>query len=378
MHSNIPTAQLRSTAQSEAPSGAWNTLTRWWHARAPRAPVNRCLNLALQGGGAHGAFTWGVLDALLEEPSINFDALSGSSAGAVNAVVMTQGWIRGGRSGARAALRDFWLEVGQQIPWPMVTQGQGDSMNLTAATRVLAQWMGLFSPAHLNPLGLNPLRDMLAKHIDFESIRRSSPFLLYVGATHVNTGKLRLFREHELELDMLLASACLPRIHHTVAIDGEQYWDGGYSANPALFPLLHGTRSHDILLILLAPHLQDDVGLSMDAIASRIQDLGFTTHLMREMQLLAQAASGKSRSNVNQARFHMIDAGNLEVMRRNETKMLAYAPFLEMLRDYGRERAQQWLAENLHCVGRRNTLDWSHWMVDGATSNLRHQGNLNR
>jgi NTE family protein len=132
------------------------------------------------------------------------------------------------------------------------------------------------------------------------------------------------------------------------------------------------------LLILLAPQLQDDVGQSVEAIASRIQDLGFTTHLMREMQMLAHAASGKNRSDVNQARFHMIDAGNLEVMRRNETKMLAYAPFLEMLRDYGRERAQQWLAENLHCVGRRNTLDWSHWMVAGATSNLRHQGNLNR
>ena len=378
MHTKNPTVQLRSAAQTDAPSGAWSTLTRWWRARAPLAPGNRCLNLALQGGGAHGAFTWGVLDALLEEPSINFDALSGSSAGAVNAVVMTQGWIRGGRAGARAALNEFWREVGQQIPWPMVTQGQGDSMNLTVATRVLAQWMGLFSPAHINPLGLNPLRDLLNKHIDFESIRRSSPFLLYVGATHVNTGKLRLFREHELQLEMLLASACLPRIHHTVAVDGEQYWDGGYSANPALFPLLHDSRSHDILLILLAPQLQDDVGQSVEAIASRIQDLGFTTHLLREMQMLAHAASGKSRSDVNQARFHMIDAGNLEVMRRNETKMLAYAPFLEMLRDYGRERAQRWLAENSQAVGRRNTLDWSHWMVTGATSNLRHQGNLNR
>jgi NTE family protein len=309
-----------------------------------------------------------VLDALLEEPSIDFEALSGSSAGAVNAVVMTQGWIQGGRAGARVALSNFWLEVGQQIPWPMVTQGQGDTMSLTPATRVLAQWMGLFSPAHLNPLGLNPLRDLLDKHLDFESIRSSSPFRLYVGATHVNTGKLHLFREHELQLDMVLASACLPRIHHTVAINGEQYWDGGYSANPALFPLLQNSRSHDILLILLAPQLQDDVGQSVEAIASRIQDLGFTTHFLREMQMLAHAASGQSRSDVNQARFHMIDAGNLEIMRRNETKMLAYAPFLEMLRDYGRERAQQWLAENLHSIGRRNTLDWSQWTVAGATS----------
>jgi NTE family protein len=132
--------------------------------------------------------------------------------------------------------------------------------------------------------------------------------------------------------------------------------------------LLQGIRSPDILLILLSPQLQDDVGQSVEAIASRIQDLGFTTHFLREMQMLAHAAGGPSRNYVNQSRFHMIDAENLEVMRRNETKMLAYAPFLEMLRDYGRERAQQWLAGNLHAVGRRNTLDWSQWAVAGATS----------
>jgi NTE family protein len=326
--------------------------------------MDRCLNLALQGGGAHGAFTWGVLDALLDEPSIDFEALSGSSAGAVNAVVMTQGWIQGGRAGARAALSNFWLEVGQQIPWPMVAQGHGESMSLTAATRVLTQWMGMFAPGQLNPLGLNPLRDVLKNHIDFESIRSSSPFRLFVGATHVNTGKLRLFREHELQLDMLLASACLPRIHHTVVIDGEPYWDGGYSANPALFPLLHDSRCHDLLLILLAPQLQDDVGQSVEAISSRIQDLGFTTHFLREMQMLAYLASRKNLGDVNQARFHMIDAGNLEAMRRNETKMLAYGPFLEILRDCGRERAQQWLSENIHSIGQRSTLDWSQWAVD--------------
>lgn len=369
--------QLAPSTLPGGPSRAWSTLTRWWRTRAPVVPVDRCLNLALQGGGAHGAFTWGVLDALLEEPSIDFEALSGSSAGAVNAVVMTQGWIDGGRAGARTALSDFWLEVGQQIPWPMVTQGSGDTMSLTATTRVLSQWMGMFAPGQLNPLGLNPLRDVLDKHIDFESIRRGSPFRLHVGATHVNTGKLRLFREHELQLDMLLASACLPRIHHTVAIDGEQYWDGGYSANPAIFPLLHDSRCHDIMMILLAPQLQDDVGQSLEEIALRIQELGFTTHFQREMQMLAYEASRQSRNDVNQPRFHMIDAGNLEAMRRSETKMLAYSPFLEMLRDDGRERAQQWLSEHLPSIGRRGTLDWAHWAVDGTTSDSRDQSIVN-
>jgi NTE family protein len=163
-----------------------------------------------------------------------------------------------------------------------------------------------------------------------------------------------------------------------VTIDGQQYWDGGYSANPAVFPLLHDSRCHDILLILLAPQLQEDVGQSMEAIASRIQELGFTTHFLREMQMLAYGASRQSRNNENQSRFHMIDAGNLEAMRRSETKMLAYLPFLEMLRDYGRERAHHWLAEHIQSIGRRGTLDWSHWTVTGATSDARDAGILER
>ena len=339
----------------------WDSLGRWWRTRALAPPVDRCLNLALQGGGAHGAFTWGVLDALLDEPSIDFNALSGSSAGAVNAVILAQGWIKDGRAGARQALNHFWSDVGQQLPWPLAAQIQGESLSLHAATKRFSQWMGLFSPAQLNPLGLSPLRDLLDRHIDFDSVRRFSPFSLYVGATHVNTGKLRLFREHELQLDMLLASACLPRIHHTINVDGEPYWDGGYSANPALFPLMQERQSHDILLVLLSPTLRDEVGQSMESVAARIQELGFTTHFLREMQMLAHSASGLNSAAKPLARFHLIDSGCLEVMQRNETKMLAYAPFLEMLRDAGRERAKQWLAKNGNAIGRENTLDWSQW-----------------
>lgn len=255
------------------------------------------------------------------------------------------------------------MEVGQQIPWPLVTQGQGDSINLTIVARVLTQWLGMFAPIQLNPLGLNPLRDILNNHIDFEGLRRKSPFRLFVGATHVNSGKLRLFREHELQLDMLLASACLPRLHHTVIVDGEPYWDGGYSANPAVFPLLRGKGSLDILLILLAPQLQDDVDQSVESIATRIQEIGFTGHFIREMHMLADAVNVSDRGRLETVRFHMIDAENLDVLRRSETKLLAYGPFLEMLRDHGRIRTKQWLAENLQSIGKRGTLDWAHWTV---------------
>ena len=345
------------------------TLMRWWRDPVPAIPLPR-LSLALQGGGAHGAFTWGVLDALLAESALDFDALSGSSAGAINAVVMTQGWIMGGRQGARQALSDFWLDVGKQIPWPLITRGNGESINLTPATKMLANWVGLFSPNNLNPMGINPLRDLLNKHVDFEQIRRMSPFQLFVGATHVNTGKLRLFREHELTVDMVLASSCLPKIHHTVEINGEPYWDGGFSANPAVFPLVQDGKSNDVLLVLLAPHLHDETPQTMEAIESRIQELGFKTHFLREMNMYARELATSTslnirwRSGVNemeQTSFHMIDS-TLNVLQRSETKVLAYTPFLAMLMEQGRAQAKNWLAAHAASVGKCSSVDLTQWL----------------
>lgn len=344
-------------------------LTRWWRSRAASTPEFKCVSLALQGGGAHGAFTWGVLDALLEDSSIRFEALSGSSAGAINAVVMTQGWMEGGAEGARQALSGFWLEVGERIPWPMMTEGHGESISLTATTKLLANWLGMFSPSSLNPMDLNPLRDLLVRKIDFEKIRRESPFQLFVGATHVNTGKLRLFREYELTVDMLLASACLPKIHHTVKIEGEPYWDGGFSANPAVYPLVRQGKSNDILLVLLAPHQHDETPQSMESIEARIQELGFKSHFLREMNMYARelnapATPGTHKVNhgrgQSQTRFHMIDS-NLDVLQRSETKMLAYAPFLELLKEQGRKQTQSWLSQHATSVGKRSTVDLRQW-----------------
>lgn len=346
-------------------------LTRWWHQGPTAATESPRLSLALQGGGAHGAFTWGVLDALLDRTTLNYDALSGSSAGAINAVLMTHGWIEGGRQGARQALSEFWLDVGRQIPWPMMTTGNGESINLTPATKMLANWVGLFSPSNFNPLAINPLREVLNRQVDFERIRASSPFELFVAATHANTGKLRLFREHELTIEMVLASACLPKIHHTVEIDGEPFWDGGFSANPAIFPLVRDGKSNDILLVLLAPHQHDDTPESMEAIESRVQDLGFKTHFLREMNTYARQVNrsksldrpGKVQAHkLNETRFHMIDS-NIDVLQRSETKMLAYTPFLEMLRDKGREQADLWLSQHSASIGKRNTVDLTQWLI---------------
>lgn len=347
------------------------------------------LNLALQGGGAHGAYTWGVLDALLAagEPGdrdggddaagagLEFEGLSGSSAGAVNAVVLADGWLKGeadgigGRAGARRGLTSFWTALGQKMPahtvdplgFGLVSPSQG-AVSLGSAGRLLASWASQFSPAQINPFDLNPLRDLLVAHIDFEALRRQSPFKLFIGATQVNTARLRVFREHELSVDVLLASACLPRIHRTVVIEGEPYWDGGYSANPAVYPLFQACRSSDVLLVLLNPLRRSRMPQSAAEIETRIAELGFNTHFMREMRMFASLPSHslfstKLERRLRAMRFHMIGGSELESLARSESKLLPYAPFLQYLHAQGREHARDWIRDNAAHVGQRSSID---------------------
>ncbi|TAL16581.1 MAG: patatin-like phospholipase family protein, partial [Aquabacterium sp.] len=182
--------------------------------RAAACLAQPTVNLALQGGGAHGAFTWGVLDALLEDGRVAFDGISGTSAGAMNAVALADGWMRGGREGARQALAGFWQEVAQR--WQRSQPGLGLRGSDAPWNRMLRQWASSFSPYELNPLGHDPLREVVQACFDFERLRRESPFRLYIAATEVRTGRLQLFREGELDASRLLASACLPTLQHAV------------------------------------------------------------------------------------------------------------------------------------------------------------------
>jgi NTE family protein len=333
------------------------------------------INLALQGGGSHGAFTWGVLDALLQDPRIAFEGLSGSSAGAMNAVVLADGWLKGGREGARQGLADFWNAISQQLPPGVVTQGHSESISLSPASKMVANWAGQFSPYQLNPLGLNPLRDFLKRQIDFEALQKNSPFKLFVGTTQANTGKLRIFRENELTVDVLLASACLPKIHHAIEIDGEPYWDGGYTANPAIFPLFYDCDSADVLLVLLNPLQREGTLNTVEEIETRITDLAFSSHFMREMRMFTQAAEFSGSHALGQSklvkgwleqrllsmRFHMIDVNELTSLERSDTKVLTHTPFLELLRDQGNERGREWLNTHADSIGKRGTLDVKKW-----------------
>ncbi len=328
------------------------------------------LNLALQGGGAHGAFTWGVLDALLEDGRVGFEGLSGCSAGAMNAVLLVNGWMNSPpgeeREGARQALADFWNDVGQPIPPGVAGPGAGDTFTLLPAGRWIAHWAGYFSPAELNPLALNPLRDLLNRLVDFERLRVQSPFKLFVGATQANTGKLRVFREQELSLDVLMASACLPKIYAPVEIDGQPYWDGGYCANPPVSPLFYDCDSEDILLVLLNPLVHTETPHTAQEIETRLQEMATNANFLREMQLFAQVAEfnradalrdDNFAARLHQTRFHMINASATDSLRRSETKSLAHTPFLQMLHRQGRERAATWLAARRADLGRRASID---------------------
>lgn len=338
-----------------------SAVPRWRQWLSGSAPLR--LNLALQGGGAHGAYTWGVLDALLETEALTFEGLSGSSAGAMNAVVLAHGWVQGGRQGARDALARFWTELGKLMPWGLV-RGTGSALGLSAPGNLLASWASQFSPAQLNPFDLNPLRDLLQSQVDFEALRRSPPFKLFVGTTQVNTAKLRVFREHELSVDVLLASACLPMIHRTVVIDGEPYWDGGYTANPAVFPLFYECEARDVLLVLLNPLRRGATPGSRAEIETRIRELGFNSHFMREMRMFAQASEfsaptlgGRLENRLRDMRFHMIGGSETEDLARSDTKLLPELPLLQRLHAQGREHALTWLQDSAPLLGKRSSID---------------------
>jgi NTE family protein len=335
---------------------------RWWRRLGDRLP----LSLALQGGGAHGAFTWGVLDALLERGTHRIDAVSGTSAGALNAVALAQGWMQGGAEGAREALARVWNAVGTQLPFDWLTVGHGDELALAPAARAMLHWTHYLSPYQLNPLDLNPLRELLCQQIDFERLRRASPMRLYVAATHANSGRLRLFRRHELSVDAVLASACLPTLHQAVEIDGEPYWDGGYSANPALFPLIADGRPADLLIVMLSPLAHAHTPRSAAQIQERALEIAFNATFLREAQLLAEAQALAKRSwwptgvldrRLRRLRWHVIDAEGPLGRLRAETKLIAHMPFLQRLHDEGRKQALAWLDGPGRLAGSRSSAD---------------------
>ena len=325
------------------------------------------VNLALQGGGAHGAFTWGVLDGLLEDGRLEFEGISGTSAGAMNAIVLAHGLLQGGRDAARAALETFWTAVAASMPASAtVTAVDGHGVSLAPAFKSALRWANYFAPDMLNPYDLNPLRDIVSAQIDFEQLRARSPLKLFVAATNANSGKLRLFRREELSVDTILASSCLPTVNRAVEIDGEPYWDGGYAANPAVFPLFYECRSHDILLVLLSPLKHKETPNTVQDIRDRVLEFAFTATFLREMRTFAHFRDHVSKTRfpigsferrILRTCFHVIDAQEFLSDLTAETRLAVNLQFFLTLRDVGRRHAQAWLQQNLDSVGRRSSVE---------------------
>ena len=340
---------------------------RWWKGKgAPAAPA---LSLALQGGGAHGAYTWGVLDRLLED-DWRLDGISGTSAGAMNAVALADGWVRGGAEGARESLAGFWEAVADSTPFELDllhSLNAATDGSLPGPMHMMLSLTRLFSPYQLNPFDLNPLRDVVEARFDFERIRSQCRLRLFIAATQVRTGKVRLFHTPELSADALLASACLPTLHHAVEIDGEAYWDGGFTANPAVYPLIYDCTTPDILLVLLNPLRHPDAPRSAEEIANRSMELGFSTTFLREMRTLGQARAymqegsgwlpgGRLERKLSGLRFHLLEAEELADAGKG-SKLNATRAFLHELRDLGRARAARWIRQHRADVGQRETVD---------------------
>ena len=323
------------------------------------------ISLALQGGGAHGAFTWGVLDALLEDGRFPIGAISATSAGAMNAVALAHGVCTGGPDGARQALAKLWQSIGTSVSFDGLLVGSADSPGFAPAARLFMHWASLLSPLQLNPLGMNPLRELLLGQIDFERLRLPDAPRLFIAATHANSGRLRLFDNADLSVDAVFASACLPSLQHPVMIDGEPWWDGGYSANPALFPLVRNGPP-DLLIVMLSPLVYAAVPTGADAIRARALEFTFNAAFLREATLLAESCATARRSmwpfgrlerRLVRLRTHLIDAEEALSGLTQESRLIAHLPFLESLRELGRERAQRWLATAGQQVGQRSSAD---------------------
>ncbi|HEX9452268.1 MAG TPA: patatin-like phospholipase family protein [Burkholderiales bacterium] len=317
-------------------------------------PKLTALNFALQGGGALGALTWGVLDRLLEERHLRIEAISGTSAGAMNAAALASGWSAGGRRGAQQALSDFWAAVG------------ASGSSLPVSNRLMLDLFRLFSPSQINPFDINPLRKIITEHIDFKALRSRRAIRLFIAATRLRTGALKLFENKEISADALLASACLPTMNHAIEIDGEPYWDGGYSGNPAIYPLLYRCQTPDILIVRLQPMQRDESPTSADAIRARMIDFQFNATFLREMRNFVLAKRevekqwmplGNLARKLKRLNFHLIEADDLIGSMRTDKALNATPEFLLKLRDEGRTRADAWLNKNAGLVGRRSSVD---------------------
>jgi len=330
--------------------------------------AEKTINLALQGGGSHGAFAWGVLDRLLEDERIGIEGVVGTSAGAMNAAVLAYGLAIGGNAGARETLRAFWTRVGEVAAGSPLQPSWLDRATSPGSMDQSPTWLWFdaltrfLSPYQFNPLNHHPLRDVLMAVVDFERLRRAPAVKLFTCAANVLTGRIRVFERHEMCVEAVLASACLPFLFQAVEVAGEHYWDGGYLGNPPIFPLIYNCASRDVVLILVNPIVIDAVPKTAQAISDRVNTLSFNSSLMREMRAISFVTrlveSGFTDGGRLKRMFiHCIDA-EAEMRKLGvSSKLNARSDFLTYLHRLGRERGEAFLAAHYDKLGAESSTD---------------------
>lgn len=328
----------------------------------------KAVNLALQGGGSHGAFTWGVLERFLEDERIEIEAISGTSAGAMNAVVLADGFERNGRDGARKALYDFWRAASQAASF--------SPLQRTLWNRAIGNWSlngspgyvmadlvsRLASPYELNPLDINPLRAFLVERIDFAAVRHCAAIKLFISATNVRTGRARIFNNAELSADVVMASACLPHLFQAVEIEDEAYWDGGYAGNPALHPFIYRCATRDVVIVQINPIEAPGIPRSARDILDRVNEITFNSSLLAELRAIEFVTRQLDEGQLDPARYkrmliHRI-GGAAELKSFDaSSKLNAEWGFLEVLHDMGYRAASQWVDAHFDQIGKASTVD---------------------
>jgi NTE family protein len=335
--------------------------------RGPKA-ARKAVNLALQGGGAHGAFTWGVLDRLLEDGRIRIEAVSGTSAGAMNAVIVADGLMRAGEAGAREGLERFWKAVSNAGRLSPVQRGPIDvfmgnwSLDNSPSYVFFDLLHRVTSPYDVNPFNFNPLQKILDEVVDFDLVRSCDQIKVFVSATDVETGRVKVFNRHELTCEMVMASACLPFIFQAVEIDGVPYWDGGYMGNPVIFPFYGACRSDDIVIVQINPVERKGTPRSAREILNRVNEITFNASLLKELRAIDFVQrlldDGKLEpEDYRRLHVHLIEAQDRIMPLGASSKINAEWDFLRHLFEIGRETAVQWIETSYEHLGARSTVD---------------------
>jgi NTE family protein len=349
-----------------------DTLSAWNFSGARKASTAKKINLALQGGGSHGAFTWGVLDHLLADGRLEITGISGASAGALNAVMVADGLARGGPEEARKRLAAFWRATSTGGDLPPIQRAITDRMFslMPFASTPIQNWFEAmahyFSPYELNPLNINPLSDLISRFVDFDAIRSNTDLALYISATNVHTGRLRIFTNEKITADVVMASAALPFLFRAVEIDGVPYWDGGYMGNPAIFPFLHATEAEDVLVVQINPVSRVTTPKTSGEIINRLNEITFNSALISELRTMdfvnqliddGRLPRGLGNDQYRRLNVHRIDLGALGNRLAASSKMKTDFEFFELLHRAGMRAAKKFLDTHFDDIGRKSTID---------------------